>query len=328
MKRWAMLFGLLGLALAIALIVHEGWADILQALRVAGLGLVWASLFHIVSMGLNAQGWLALLAPRSRPGLIGMTGAVWLREAVNGLLPVARIGGEVVSGRALTNGGVPAASAVASLVVDMTISMVTQFAFTLAGLALLALASTDIVTVGRVALGIAATVPIVIAMLVVQKVGFFALLSRLLSLLFGPKLASWVGNPRQLDRSIRVLYRSPRRIRACGWWQMAGWIAGAGEIWLILYFLGHPVSIAASVAIEALAQAVSSVGFIVPGALGIQEGGFMLFGQALGLSADTALALALARRVRDLLIFVPALLVWQVGEGRRLLKTNNGAGKS
>ncbi len=101
---------------------------------------------------------------------------------------------------------------------------------------------------------------------------------------------------------------------------MMGWIVGSGEIWIILIVLGHPVSLADAVAIEALAQAVSSAGFIVPGALGIQEAGFMLFGSAFGLSADTALAMALARRVRDLLIFAPALLAWQVMQGRRLLK--------
>jgi putative membrane protein len=216
--------------------------------------------------------------------------------------------------------GVPAPSAGASLVVDMTVSMATQFLFTIIGLILLAISSTDMVTIGRVALGIGATIPVVVALLFVQKIGFFGLLSKLLHLLFGPRLAGWVGDPRQLDRSIRVLYRRRTRIWRCGTWQMLGWIVSSGEIWLFLYFLGHPVSIMAAIAIEALAQAVSSAGFMVPGALGIQEGAFLLFGGAFGLSAETALALSLARRFRDLLLFAPAMLVWQVGEGKRLFR--------
>ncbi len=320
MTRWALLLGLFGFALAVVLVVHQGWADVLSALKAGGIGLVWASLFHIVPMTINARAWQALMARRSRPDLAGMTLAVWLREAVNGLLPVARIGGEVVSGRALMQRGVPPASAVASIVVDMTVSMATQFCFTLLGLALLAITSTDMVTVGRVALAVAVTVPIVVALLFVQKIGFFGLLSRLLHLLFGPRLAGWVGDPRQLDRSIRMIYRRPGRIWSCAVWQTVGWVVSSGEIWLFLVFLGHPVSVPAAVAIEALAQAVSSAGFMVPGALGIQEGAFLLFGGAFGLNADTALALSLARRFRDLLLFTPAVLLWQAREGRRLLR--------
>jgi len=52
----------------------------------------------------------------------------------------------------------------------------------------------------------------------------------------------------------------------------------------------------------------------VPGGLGVQEGGFILIGGALGLDPTTSLALAGARRIRDLLIFVPGLLTWQLAE--------------
>jgi putative membrane protein len=225
----------------------------------------------------------------------------------------------------LVQAGVPAPSAVGSLVVDMTVSIASQFVFTLVGLGLLAFASTDMVIIGRVALGIAATVPVVIALLFIQKVGFFGLLSRLLHLLFGPKWAGWVGDPRQLDRAIRALYRRRDRIFGCFIGQTIGWFVAGGEVWLVLYFLGSPLSFSAAIAIEALAQAVSSAGFVVPGALGLQEGGFLIFGEAFGLSADTALALALARRVRDLLLFAPAVLIWQAREGKRLFLTSPSA---
>ncbi len=176
MKRWASLLGLIGFALAVALVVSQGWTDVIRTLAAGGFGLVGASLFHVVPMALNAKAWQELLARHGRPSVAGMTLVVWLREAVNGLLPVARIGGEVVSGRALMQTGIPAASSVASIVVDMTVSMATQFAFTLLGLALLAINSPDLVIVGRVALGVAATVPVVVALLAVQKIGFFVFL--------------------------------------------------------------------------------------------------------------------------------------------------------
>jgi hypothetical protein len=39
----------------------------------------------------------------------------------------------------------------------------------------------------------------------------------------------------------------------------------------------------------------------------------------MGLSPEVALGLSLVRRVRQILVGVPALLAWQVYEGRRLV---------
>ena len=78
--------------------------------------------------------------------------------------------------------------------------------------------------------------------------------------------------------------------------------------------LGADATFAQAFVIEALIQLVSSAAFLVPGALGVQEGGFVLIGGLLGFDAPTCLALAGARRVRDLLFYVPGLLAWQVAE--------------
>ena len=66
--------------------------------------------------------------------------------------------------------------------------------------------------------------------------------------------------------------------------------------------------------------AVRATGFLVPGALGIQEGGFMMLAALVGIPAQLGLALSLARRVREMMLGVPALLAWQFFEGRRLWK--------
>ncbi len=57
----------------------------------------------------------------------------------------------------------------------------------------------------------------------------------------------------------------------------------------------------------------------LPGALGIQVGGYLLLGAALGVAPEAALALSLAKRVREILLALPALLAWPVVEGRRLV---------
>jgi uncharacterized membrane protein YbhN (UPF0104 family) len=99
-------------------------------------------------------------------------------------------------------------------------------------------------------------------------------------------------------------------------WQLAGWIAGAIEIWAALWFLDKPVGIIEALIIESVIQAVSSAAFVIPAALGVQEGAFLLVGGALGLDPTTALALAGARRIRDCVVFMPGLLSWQIAEAR------------
>jgi putative membrane protein len=270
-------------------------------------------------MAINARAWQVLMPGARPPSLAAFTWFVWVREAVNGLLPVARIGGEIVSARLMMRSGVRKAAAIASLVVDMTLSIVSQFVFTLLGLGVLVLVTTDQATTGRIALALLVTVPIVGALLLVQRAGAFEMAARALQGLSGGRFAALIGGSMRIDRAIRLFYRRRARILCCTLWQLLGWIAGSGEIWLALYFLGHPVRLLDALLLEALAQAVSSAAFMVPGALGVQEGGFLVFGGLLGLGPEVALALALARRVRDLVVFVPALVAWQVSEGRRLL---------
>jgi putative membrane protein len=316
--RLTLLLGLAGLAGAVALIVYQGHAAVLSAFAAGGFGLVWASLFHVVPMAINARAWQVLMPGARPPSLAAFTWFVWVREAVNGLMPVARIGGEVVSVRLLMRGGVRKASAVASLVVDMTLSMVSQFIFTALGLGLLVVVATDSAPIGHLALGLLLTIPLVGGLMWIQRAGAFELVVRVLQRVSGGRFSTLVGGSMRIDRAIRLFYRRRWRVIRCTLWQLLGWIVGAGEIWLALYFLGHPVSLVDALLLEALAQAVSSAAFMVPGALGVQEGGFLLFGSLLGLSSETALALALARRVRDLIVFAPAIVLWQLSEGRAL----------
>ena len=76
--------------------------------------------------------------------------------------------------------------------------------------------------------------------------------------------------------------------------------------------------------VTALVEAASSGAFLVPGALGVQEGSYVVLGKMLGLPDEVSLALALVRRARDVLVYGPALALWQLGEGHRLMSRSWG----
>src|SRR5437870_3708533 len=90
-----------GTAIAVALVIFYGIADITQAIADAGWGVLAVVVFHFVQMIFSAWAWRTVLPRASAPGLPRMMGFRWIREAVNALLPVAQIGGEFVGARLL-----------------------------------------------------------------------------------------------------------------------------------------------------------------------------------------------------------------------------------
>ncbi len=98
---------------------------------------------------------------------------------------------------------------------------------------------------------------------------------------------------------------------------MVSWLLGGVEICLALHFLGHDVGIAHGLIIESLGQALKAAGFAVPGALGVQEGGYIVICQLFGLSPEMAIALSLMKRLREVGLGVPALLAWHHLAARR-----------
>ncbi len=157
--------------------------------------------------------------------------------------------------------------------------------------------------------------------LVLQNSGFFRFLARLLARAArGRAWLDLVGGAEALDRELAAIYARRRALARTVLWLLAAWIAGAGEIWLSLHFLGHPVGWAEAIMIESMIQALRSAAFAIPGGLGVQEGGFIVLGSFVGLGAEVGLAMSLIRRVRELGFGIPALIAWQVAEGSRAVR--------
>ena len=92
---------------------------------------------------------------------------------------------------------------------------------------------------------------------------------------------------------------------------LLSWALGGAEVCIVLAALGHAVSPLAAVVIESLGMAARSAGFAVPGAVGVQEGGFVLACGLYGVPAEAALALSVLKRLRECLVGMPALMAWQ-----------------
>jgi putative membrane protein len=304
-KPWPILAGLAGAALAAFLLVQSGVRPVVSLMGHAGFGIAVVIAFHFSQLWLTAAGWQSVIRPGPKvPSRVVLTVLRLIREGVNNLLPVAQIGGSVVSARLLTRRGIPAADAAASSIVDLSVEVMTQAIFTCLGIVMLV----AILGAGTLAwpllAGLAAFLAMAAALVGAQWFGLARLAERAAAR-FG-----WTEPMAGLHEAIIATYRRRSRLlRACCY-HMLAWMLGAVEICLTLHFLGRDVGLAQGFIIESLGQTIRSVGFAIPGALGVQEGGYVLLCGLFGVGPDLALALSLVKRLRDLVLGAPSIALW------------------
>ena len=327
MKRLPLIAGLLGLALLIVLVAWNGHEAILQLLDSAGWALVWLIPFHALPLLLDAEGWRLLLRPRDPARVATLPWLFWIatiREAVSRLLPLASVGGEIVGIRLALMRPLPGPAVAASVIVEVLLTVVNQYLFTALGLVLLLSATQDTNLLGSLALGLVVSLPVPIGLYYLLRHGsLFAKVEKGLIGMLGEesRIAALLGDATTLDAEIRALSARYGVLVQALLWQLAGMIVGAFETWLALHLLGHDISPQAALAIESLTLALRHFAFFVPGGLGVQEAGYVVFGRLVGLPAEVSVALSLVRRVREIGFGLPALLSWQWVESRRLLQS-------
>jgi putative membrane protein len=314
---------LFGFALVVYLIVDSGAGDVAHAMFVLGWWLLPISLFHLIPLFLSALSWRELLPRSSRLSIVIVAWIRWIRESINSLLPVLGVGGDFASARLANLRGVPVPQAAASMIVDTTVGILTQLVFVLSGVALLETRSVEhgASLVAYILVGVGIFAAAIAAFVLLQHRGMFAMSVSLARRLLPEKwLSNFSGNGLATDAAVVATYRSGLAFIFAVLWRLAGWAAGAGEIWLVMHYLGQQFGVIDAFILESLGSGVRAAAFMVPGALGAQESGFVLFGALFGLPPETALVISLSKRVRELALGLPGLLAWHWVERRHLLR--------
>lgn len=314
----AWIAGIAGAALLLWLLAQQEWSSFGAGLLAVGWGMAAIALFHLAPMAMDATGWWYLLPRPHRPSVRALLEMRWYGESVNALLPAAQVGGDLLRGRLAHLAGVPGPTAAASIVADLTLSVLSLVGFIALGAALLAVRGYG-AHAGATLAGAGLLGGLCLAGLyLLQRPGPSpGLLQRAFNGFGNSTWHDLAGHASALRHALANLGRDRGALAASCGWQFAAWIAGAGEVWLALYFLGHPVSLADALLLESLLQAVRNAAFIVPGALGVQDGGLMMLAPLAGLSPETGLAVSLLKRVRELALGAPGLLclywrVWRI----------------
>jgi len=306
-KRWILLvLTVAGLALLGIMGRHALRAALTVLPRIsplAWLGLLLAGVWTLAA----AVAWRVLIVA-SGVKRIPHLATLWLirleAQAVNLLLPLAGMGGEALRASTLARGTQQTTASIASVALDIVAEIAACFAFAAAG-----------------------TLLDWRAMRVSSELGLAGVLGSVLialAMLFAPTLlpgvARWRGWGRRAG-SMRAFALSISRGRRAGMgrslvWHLVERFLIAGETWVYAHALGLPMSWLDAVFATAVMTLLGSVLFFVPGQLGVADGGLALAMSWLGFSWSYGLAVALTRRMRQLLIALIGLLALLVAEWR------------
>jgi putative membrane protein len=317
-KPGVVLAAIAGLLLLTVVVAWVGVRPVAGAIgRIGLVGFLLFTLYWLLVVAVLGLAWF-VAAPGLPPSRAWTF--IWgraVREGASDLLPFSQIGGLLIGARAVAARGVSETLVFASTLVDITAELAAQVLYSLAGVAALVLVRFG--TPGAKPLLWAAAGGVVA--LIAAAGAFFAVQRRGVAWI-GALASRWapsaVSRADAMQLALNDIYRRPGRMSVAVSLHLMAW-AGSGVVsWVGLRLMGVAAPLWALLAAESLMYVVRSVGFMVPAALGVQEGAYVLIGPLFGLAAQDMLALSLLKRGRDILVGAPILIAWQALEAARL----------
>lgn len=297
---------LMGLALAFLIwMLHEvGWHTIWQHLLQVGWWWPVLLLPYGIVNWLEAISWGYLfVSPGHRPSLVRLFRLRLSGEALNTLTPTAGLGGEPFKASRLVAFGVPWEEATASVVIHKGVAVLSLVLYIFLGLALVPfLLPLDGSLVMLLGLGAFLLAGGALLFILVQGrgpcMGSVRLLERLG--LCPRRLKEKEADLETLDAALASFYREhPGR----GFLSLAmfllAWLTHAVEVYLMFWLLGHPISWGLAICLDALAMLFTALGFFIPAALGVQDGGNVVLALGFHLGATLGAAFSILRRLRE-----------------------------
>ncbi len=277
---------------------------------------------------LDTFGWSLTLGQwTSRVGFVRLFMVRMAGEAINLTTPTAMLGGEPMKAHLLTRYEIPMVTGLASVVTAKTVMSLAQILFMLLGLgATLWLVGGGehnvliaFVSVGLLGFG-------VFLFLVVQRygIGRGLLTAADACRIRSQRLEAYRPQLLELDRTIRTFYGQRRRtfLLSMGV-HFTAWLMELFEVYAILYFLGAEVGWLSSLSIAAMTALIKGSVSFVPGGLGVQEGGYLVFLMALGYGEVTGITFAVIRRIREILWILIGLVFLAVLRDKTAMATTS-----
>ena len=308
-------FGLLGFVVAtVDLGAVGGWI-----MRMGALGVGCVVAVYLLAFVCDTGSWWLILSGARLEGawLRRLLGVRLVGEAFNAVVPAASLGGEPVKALLLKKRhGVDYRAGAASLVMAKTTILIALIGFSGVGLVLMLRSQALPGAYGAIAgAGLAALACGVLGFFAVQRWRVASRLGEWLSRRpVGRRLEAALAHVQNIgDRFVGFYQRAPGRFAAALGLAFAAWVLGAVEIYIILDFLGRPITPAEAWIADSVLQLVRAGTFFIPANLGASEVGFVVIVGALTGQPALGLAAAVVRRGRELMWIAGGLLLgWRL----------------
>ena len=304
------LYLFVGLVLLVLVLSEVDIADVVARVRQVGWGFVAVLGIYLVAFLIDSFSWqLALLSvPISVRWLYRVWKVRMVGEMFNAVMPAAGMGGEPVKAVLLKKHyRVAYREATASLILAKTINMIALVVFLTAGFALM-LASPELPGAHKAVagFGLAACGMGTASLFLIQRLKISSLTGSWISRTrLGTPISQILHHLDDMDARLVTFYmRHGRRFIFAVSIAFVNWLLGVLEIFYATAFLGHPVSLTEAWIIEAVAQLVRFGTFYIPASIGAQEGAFLLILTAMTGSPGLGVAVAVVRRLRELVWIV------------------------
>src|SRR5205807_6168265 len=179
---------------------------------------------------LAAVAWWVLFPKSDRLSLWQLFWMRWIGESVSTLVPSAAVGGDIVRARLAAINGARLPVAAGTVLVDLTLGVFTQAAFTVLGVVLLVDVTGQRNFVRPTLVGTLVGIVGVAGFYFVQRLGMFRFLAKIIARLANsPEWQSLVQGGETLDQTVRALYARRKAVIACCAWTIVSLVAGSGR---------------------------------------------------------------------------------------------------
>ena len=307
MRRAHLAVAFVAIALFVWVLAHVGLAHLVDQLKAIRIALPIVLALSLLRLLLQSITWSASLQGRHvSVGIVKLAGARLAGQSMGYLTVLGPVISEPLKIKLL---GTSTEATIAGTFLDNGV-----YWFTSALLAIVGIASLPFVAAhGAVYRSVPAALVLALMVFVITRRN--PVLSGLLRAL-GKKAPSWLRRAEEFESSIRI-YRlnQPGLVRRMFWIDVACQALILSEVVVVLWALHLSIHFVTILVIEGVTRGLKMLSGWIPARLGSDEGGAISAFALIGFSPMLGLALALTRRVRDLLwaLIGIVLLAWSSG---------------
>ncbi len=298
------LFFIAGIILFVLLIKQLKPTEVFLRLKTVGWYFIVAFALHGITLLTSTAAWQAVIdKDKSNATYLKLAAAFWYGHTINFLTPAATLG--EVSRFSMLKDKVDSSELVASLISFNFFTAVSQQIFNLLGpfLALAVLNLPGNIMWLVAGLSIVMLIPSMVIFIFIKK----GAILKLAHLVCKIPLLKGYADPLsekaiQVDSAIHNFMKRPADVKKALFWTLLARLAGPLEVWmLMLIFLpehSYVELFILSLAVQTTGQLISWIMAIVPGQIGVAEGGFALLFNLLHFDPLAGFSIQLIRRLR------------------------------